>query len=191
MQNWYSRIEYLNDPFELFFNDKTGTEVFKLFKKSICICSFSKNRNEILMWSHYSENHTGICLEYEFDQEVNKGSFFEIEYCNEILTIEKVDFLDSGHLSLNIKTNGKFITQKFKTWEYEQEIRTIRLDSDYNVKGISGKFLGELTGIYFGKNSSPNDIQRIKLNTRHYKNLKYYKVDLDAHTSKMDLVNEI
>src|SRR5688572_22338080 len=91
--NWYSRIKYLNDPFELFFNDKTGTEDYKLFKESICVCSFSKNRNEILMWSHYTYNHEGVCLEFEIDEDAWKGGYFEISYNNEIDTVEQVERL--------------------------------------------------------------------------------------------------
>ena len=54
-----------------------------LFKKSVqnkldrtSVCCFSNNKNNPLMWAHYGEKNTGICLEFEFD---DQSPFEEIQ----------------------------------------------------------------------------------------------------------------
>jgi hypothetical protein len=36
-------------------------------KDSLRLCCFSENVKSTLMWSHYAEDHKGICLEYDLD----------------------------------------------------------------------------------------------------------------------------
>lgn len=31
-------------------------------------CSFSTNPKNLLMWSHYADEHKGLCIEYRTDQ---------------------------------------------------------------------------------------------------------------------------
>jgi len=188
---WYSRIDQLNDPYELFFIDNSGTEIYTNFRKSLCVCCFSKNKDEVLMWSHYGDNHKGICLEWEIDFEKMKGSLFEIDYNNEITTLQKVDRLQSGHLSINIKTNGRFLLSKFKTWAYEEEIRIFKIVEDLSKKGIYGEFPGNLTTIYFGTNTLQDDIDLVKLYSKHFQDINYYRVDLNTETMKNDKVTKV
>ncbi|WP_349393654.1 DUF2971 domain-containing protein, partial [Clostridium perfringens] len=35
---------------------------------SLLICSFSECKDNILMWSHYSNCHKGFCIEYDFSK---------------------------------------------------------------------------------------------------------------------------
>ena len=36
------------------------------FNKGYLVVCFSEKKDDILMWSHYAENHTGYCIEYDF-----------------------------------------------------------------------------------------------------------------------------
>lgn len=186
--NWYSRIDQLNDPYEFYFVDNTGTGIYETFKKKLCVCCFSKNMNSILMWSHYADNHRGVCLEWDFDTEKNKGSFIEMEYNNAITIMDEVKWTNTGHLSLNVETNGKFLKTKFKTWEHEEEIRMIRIEDDLKLKGNYGDFPGELIAIHFGRNASVEDIELVKANAKHLDNIKFDKVDLNLNTMKNDRI---
>ncbi len=189
--NWYSRVEKLNDPYELFLNDNTDTQVYNRFKKAILVCSFSKNRNEILMWSHYADNHKGVCLEWEINEKEKKDSLFEINYNNEIIALNEIELTQTGHLSLNVETNGKFLNQKFTMWSYEEEIRFIRIEKDLTQTGSYANFPGKLSAIYFGKNSNEDDITLVKKNSNHFEGIKYYKIDLDTSTMKNDILIEL
>ncbi len=188
---WASQVDQLNDPYELFFIDNTGTDIYTNFRKTLCVCCFSKNKDEILMWSHYANDHKGVCLEWDIDFEKMKDCLLEIDYNNEITTLQKVDRLDSGHLSINIKTNGKFIFSKFKTWEYEEEMRFFKIVEDSSKTGIYCEFPGKLTAIYFGTKTLQDDIDLIKLNSKHFQGIKYYKVDLNIQTMKNDKITPI
>ena len=188
---WYSRMDRLNDPYELFFIDNTGTDIYIDFRKTLCVSCFSKNRDEILMWSHYANNHKGICLEWDIDFEKMKGSLFEIDYNKDITILQKVDLLDSGHLSINIKTNGKFLLSKFKTWAYEEELRIFRIVEDLSKIGIYCEFPGKLTTIYFGTNTLKDDIDLVKHNSKHFQDIKYFKVDFNTETMKNDKITQV
>jgi len=48
--------------------------ISQFFKNSSVLC-FSESCTEFLMWSHYASSHTGICLEFEVEQDENKFMF--------------------------------------------------------------------------------------------------------------------
>ena len=191
-KNWYSKLLYLNDPYEAFFEDNTKTEVYKSFKEKLCICSFSKNREEILMWSHYGDEHRGVSLEFDcIEDNEFKSSTFHINYDNKISSIQEVELTKTGHLSLNVTSNGKWLTQKLETWEYEDEARKIAIEDDNDLKGVAKDFPGKLTAIYFGVNTSQFDIDLVKNITKEYIGLKYYRVKLGLNSGKMSDQEEV
>jgi hypothetical protein len=190
--NWYSKLRLLNDPYECFFVDNTNTDVYSNLNSKLCVCCFSKNMSEILMWSHYANNHKGVCLEFEEHKEEEiKGRLIEMQYENAVQIIDEVERYSSGDLSINIDTNGKFLKNKFKNWGYEEELRCYLFSEEINSSGEERPFFGELKSIYFGKNSSHEDIELVKHNTKHFDSLKYYKVDLNIKTMKMENIKEI
>jgi hypothetical protein len=190
-EHWCSRIDLLNDPYELHFIDRTENEVYKNFTKGICVCCFSKNMNEILMWSHYADNHKGVCLEFEIDEEKFKETLMEMKYDNNLTILDKVELHDNGSLKLNTETNGKFIITKFKNWEYEQELRITIVPKDLEKPGTVAKFLGDLTAIYFGKRTSKDDMDLVKFNSTHFEKLKFFQVDLDTDVMKISKIVEV
>ncbi|MBO3115108.1 DUF2971 domain-containing protein [Winogradskyella sp. DF17] len=191
-KNWYSKLLYLNDPYEVFFEDNTGTEVYKNFKEKLCVCSFSKNKEEILMWSHYADEHRGVCLEFDCieDDDFN-GSIHHINYDNKISSIQEVKVTKTGHLSINLDSNGKWLNQKLETWKYEDEARKIMIEENSNLKGVARDFPGKLIAIYFGINASQFDIDLVKKITKDYEGLKYFRVKLGINSGKMSVQEEI
>lgn len=185
--NWYSKIKYLNDPHECFYIDETNTNVYKELISTLCACCFSKNMDNILMWSHYADGHKGVCLEWEIDWDKLNNQLMPINYDNTITTLNKVERLNTGHLSLNSNTNAKFLTQKFKNWEYEEEIRTYFICEDLHKKGELNPFLGRLTSIYFGINANPEDIELVKHIVHYTSEIEYKRVHLDTNTMKMSI----
>lgn len=85
------------------------------------VTCFTKSKDNILMWSHYANNHSGICLEYEY----NYLGFYP----------QKIDY-DEEYPQINILKekpgdilNRMYLT-KAKVWEYEEEYRFMRLSHD-------------------------------------------------------------
>jgi hypothetical protein len=72
---WFSAAECLNDPFEFGFYcpemhingvpiDAASFENAVRTMKRMGVLSLSEINDNILMWSHYSESHTGFCIEF-------------------------------------------------------------------------------------------------------------------------------
>ena len=105
------------------------------------VFSMSLELDNSLMWSHYGNNHRGICLTYSFPE-----SFF-YEQSKIILGIDRVKFgvdplsdwfatespsLDSFE-KFGIALIVRALTVKAKAWEYEQEVRIVRRSEGAHV----------------------------------------------------------
>ncbi|WP_353721931.1 DUF2971 domain-containing protein [Dyadobacter sp. 676] len=143
---------------------------------------------EILMWSHYANNHTGVCLEFEIDdkdREKIEGQLFPIEYSNDVVKTDAARYHHSGGLAINIKEEGVFLVRKFSNWSYEQEIRAYG-SVDEGAKGREYPFIGKLVAINFGLKSSKDDIDLVIHNCTHLRDLQFNKVRL--HRPSMEIV---
>jgi Protein of unknown function (DUF2971). len=84
-----SERKLLNDPMEGVYivSDKKSrnpefvnfTKAIKNVKDKYRICSFTKNKNLILLWSHYADSYTGIAIGFKLkkasrNQQVKKCS---------------------------------------------------------------------------------------------------------------------
>jgi hypothetical protein len=69
-----SRIEQLNDPFELwcvYQKDRGLRDALRAYKEEMntrfgMLC-FSKHWHNPVLWSHYADRHRGICLGFDID----------------------------------------------------------------------------------------------------------------------------
>ncbi|MDF7824875.1 DUF2971 domain-containing protein [Pontiellaceae bacterium B12227] len=84
------------------------------------ICCFSKLWNSILMWSHYADKHTGICIGY--DDTRDNGELCEVKYSTHYpeLHVNETDTCDG------LQTfKEKYLLTKSADWIYENEYRLI------------------------------------------------------------------
>ncbi len=120
-----SKIMELNDPFEFLGMELSNPEFRKAMKstkkqlsKTKGILCFSKTWTNPVQWSHYANNHKGICLGFD----IPKNSLAKVNYVNERLAHD-------GHIDETLMT--KFLTTKFSHWSYEQEYRAfLSLDEE-------------------------------------------------------------
>lgn len=99
-------------------------EAKKHFHKVFCL---SERKDSILMWSHYANNHKGVCIEYIIDENLWKGLLFRclfpVIYENNLIDI--TPYIQSSD------TWEKFISfllplfYKAEEWSYEKEWRFI------------------------------------------------------------------
>ena len=125
-------------------------EKLKTNLESMGVCSFSLELKNTLMWSHYADNHCGVCLTYKFPI-----SFFD-ETANEILGIVDVDyglnplsdwFLQKALNDVSLKEFvrnliKKALTVKAELWKYEKEVRILRRQE--GVQAIDKKYLKQI-----------------------------------------------
>ena len=126
-----SRIDDLNDPFELLYpsfadaSDRKRLEEFKRVNmSSYGLHCFSKSFSNPLLWSHYADRHRGMALEIEIQNE----DCFEINYEPNMLLFDLQQHAKTG--GLNETDLAKFLATKFEHWKYEDEVRTFcKLDA--------------------------------------------------------------
>lgn len=91
-------------------------EIDKVLKNSGVFC-FSKLNDNILMWSYYSEDHRGVCIEYD--------PLKDEQLCELLLPLRYTD----DYIKFNYLTDQagpkNAILQKAKCWEHEKEFRMI------------------------------------------------------------------
>lgn len=138
-KNKHYKTEFMNIKYPIILN------------QFIKILSLSKIPNNILMWSHYSNNHTGICLGFdeeklEIDLKNNKNrleayqiSIVDINYSYEIPIIKPK--LKENDVTYNLFE--PLLITKHTNWNYEKEKRIIIFKSNKNKYYYSSDTLKE------------------------------------------------
>ncbi len=109
----------LNDPFELSgFNLRDPAmrafhkEQHKKISDEYGMISFSEDYRSPLLWSHYADQHAGVCLGFE----VPDDQLLKVRY-------RKDRFKLDGQTNLTKKDLINLLTVKFSEWRYERERR--------------------------------------------------------------------
>ncbi len=132
-----STIDELNDPFDLCSIDTAHpaieqalTEYITRFRRTTGLLCFSRNWDNLLMWSHYGRSHTGICLGFDIpDGQPDGGHDMEVCYQPNLLVIR------SG-ADVNNDLANKLLRTKYEVWSYEQEVRLfVKLNDSPDDKG--------------------------------------------------------
>ena len=127
-----SRFSDLNDPFELLavdINNKEYRPAIRSTKEEInnskgLVC-FSRSWSNPLMWGHYGERHTGICLGFDVPDEM----LADVIYAKKLLKLE-IDKKTKKPM-LTEEVMKKLLLTKFYDWQYENEVRLfVELDHD-------------------------------------------------------------
>ena len=164
------------------------------------IKSFSEDPNNALMWSHYANHYTGICVEYDFSK-IETDSFlwehlFPVVYCN-----ERQVFCDLGQIKESFDkknlcgiydTRGAF-SQKSQVWGYEKEWRFVFTKSD--IDNLNDIVVGKnnikidfpyVTAVYIGPGLMPkyNElIKRLKKDIRQPNSYDVYLMEISGDAS--------
>ena len=158
-----SRLDSFNDPLESVYqikihsNKLNGKELIAMHNKKknyiddklkeICVICFSEVNNEPLMWSHYANEHKGICLKFDietiFDRE--DVSCASIVYSSALPLLDVfVNNTKDVHLE---KLLDSIINTKSIHWSYEKEIRMYKKHHSndifyFNEKSLKSVILG-------------------------------------------------
>ncbi len=125
-------------PTDVFLNDDImgiASRLMARLSDRIGICCFTKNVDNILLWSHYAANHTGVAFAFDADHE-----FFKKYNCSNVvytkdkpivtgheLRATEFDYYDRrwpGWRYFLDKRADVFLT-KSPAWQYEYEVRLI------------------------------------------------------------------
>jgi hypothetical protein len=110
-------------------------------RSKIGVYCMSEKRDNILMWAHYSECHTGFCLEFDIQNDFF-GKALEVKYSEKFSIVNITEYEYTNH-----KLLADILLTKAKDWEYEREWRIVD-----HVKGPGVKKFppAALTGVIMG-----------------------------------------
>ena len=188
---------------------ETHKNKYDRLRERTWICSLSKINDSLLMWSHYANNHKGICVELNMAHVIKyldgrygtivHNAGVEVQYKN---IIEKPDYFKNrvgDYLNYQISTKGK-------DWEYEQKWRLYIIDpspmymalpykpkkgvfEDWKKTRVYPVLGGEcFEAIYLGAMMSDEEKQNvIRLAKKLNQNIKIYQMTVNPDAFKLDV----
>lgn len=120
------------------------------------VCCFSSIYDSILMWSHYAENHKGVCLKFDV---IKDPPFFDYP----LLMSYKDEYPQINFAKDSMKCIITVLSTKYADWEYEKELRVYK-----KQKGTYSFSLFSLTEIIFGCKTEEKDIGEIMKLVREF-----------------------
>ncbi len=160
----------------------------KLILERWRIYSLTPHRDSLLMWAHYAERHTGICL--EFDAAVPLiGNALEVSYQMQRPIID-------CNLILHDEEMARYaVLTKSSVWAYEHEYRILAqpLERDSapatSLAKTKDNFLdlppGAITGIILGSKVDAEKVQLMVANCQP--TLKVYRANPDDSTYALNI----
>lgn len=130
-----SSIDEFNDPFEFRLakcGDENVNRAFKVLydfqKNAYRVVCLSANFNNLIMWSHYSKNHTGLLITFDTSQILVDGQKLsdhvqEVDYVEDMILVP--DNFPAIGKAEQVSIIYKSTHKKYKDWKYEQEYRAI------------------------------------------------------------------
>jgi hypothetical protein len=106
---------------------------------SFRICALSRTFDNHLLWAHYAGGYTGIAIEIELEESEAVPIVYEDSY---ILWSDLIDQFSPEDAA------RKLLSNKFKDWHYEEEVRVISKNEYYELSR-------PITRIIVGPKTSP------------------------------------
>jgi len=178
----------------------------------LLVASFSKVRDNILMWSHYGNLHKGICLGYEA---VRSNGFDHLRFFPESFPSQKHDLMKKVDWLLRLQeveynsdypeplnrlkppTNDvikRFALRKHNNWEYEDESRIV-ITKDFVTSQLMRLNFTQLREVIFGVQVDQQMKETIrKIIEEHYlkkgAQVRIYQAKMDKHRYALILNEE-
>lgn len=125
------------------------------------ITCFSEKFDNLLMWSHYSNAHKGVCIGFDLKKlyvsiKKFRPALIKVKYTNE--------FLRTDYFTNTKEAIGNWYRIKSDCWSYEKEIRIVltnlKLDSTKQIYIPIDK--ESISAIYLGSNVESKDENQIR-----------------------------
>ena len=187
-------------------NDIYG-DTLETISNNFRIACFTTNIDNILMWSHYANNHTGFCVEYDLSS-VKKIATTNInsltKSCKKILlnlmpiiyTTQRKDITQSlNKLNLNtIQENTLWdiyrygALSKYMTWMYENEWRLVLDKTSFHNKALFFPIKAIYLGCKINKTEQQYFIDLIRKHNKSH-NTKINIYDSSMSTNDYSLIH--
>ena len=190
-----STIDELIEKIESIKND-IYLNCFNDFLSQLTISCFSSSGwNNQLMWAHYANSYSGICIEYDLTKmDDSIGFIYPVNYTNERPTLSLKDFgisitttdgnIDVVQKEIDIVPIFNYLLSKNTCWGYEKEWRIINIGEKNTPISIDFPFIKSIT---LGLNID-DDTKRIILDICNAKNIECYELSINLEDFSLDRV---
>ena len=176
--------------------EQASIEANRHINDNFAITCFSKKSDEILMWSHYANKHTGFCVEYDFSKCTNWAALitlFPVIYSKSRPHFPMSIFEQSNNFKdITVKEDNDSIISlirllliKSDIWSYEEEWRIIGLQNQLIDKHLLE--LDIVTKIYLGANISEKNEKEI-VDIAKSKGIPVYRYIMNQEQYTLDCV---
>lgn len=150
------------------------------------VCCLSERDDSLLMWSHYADKHSGVCLTFDIraDWDFFSKQLFKVEY-PETYPVHRFP-ADYGKYN----SYRFLIATKSKEWEYESEVRVVRDKENCPYRGQVHFDKSSLVKITFGHKCTAearNEVDEILHRVGNYEHVKFYVSKLKKLTFGVDV----
>lgn len=189
-----SNVKPLKEILRLYGNNKSFVDYqnkkFDEYRKELGVVCFSKNPTNILMWSHYANNHKGIVYQFKPNLFLNAktSSFNGFPYKVKYPDNRSYELLSYTKIDKEIKEQfAKELLTKAKDWEYEEEYRMI----DFENSGNKIFKKESLCSIIFGVKTADIEIDIIKCLCQKYglNHVKFKKAQFKKGKFEIEIVD--
>jgi len=160
------------------FNENINKDINNTFG----IVSLSETPNDILMWSHYANSHTGFCV--GLDSKFISQNFNPVISLHQIICqneIPRIDLFEDPIIYFI-----KILCTKSKCWEYEKEFRLVYRDFVNKSLDITEWAIKE---VYLGAKMPHLEKQAlIKKLIAQYSSVKVFECSLSKSNFAVDLM---
>ncbi|PKG73018.1 hypothetical protein CXF86_19870 [Shewanella sp. GutCb] len=162
--------------------------------ETVGILSLSSNPANTLMWSHYADNHSGICIGYCPEKLFPKSSSMVSDWLHEVDYKEENEITRNAYLlyaacgmwhsndaalSLFFET----LCIKSKNWKYEEEWRYLLPENGGKIFSLN---IDAITSITFGLKTSVETKSAVShLLKYHEKMTHFYQIVRDHSSAKL------
>ena len=151
----YSAMDPDYDPqvaLSVLLGSRIESELLQRYERGVV--SFSEQDNCPLMWSHYGDQHRGICIGYSVPER-SVADVHKVEYGGSrlVLASDVAAMLD-GDSDARGRVDEAVLLRKAENWGYEREWRLI------GRRGLQGSLL-EMEEIIFGMRCKPSAMYAI------------------------------
>jgi hypothetical protein len=129
------------DPLQVLLGQYVEEELLRQYDKGIV--SFAERANCPLMWSHYGDQHKGVCIGYSVPDDADEN-LYKVEYggCRFVKASKVAAMLDGDDIARQT-VDTAVLLRKAVSWRYEREWRLI------GQRGLQNSQL-ELEEVIFG-----------------------------------------
>lgn len=172
-------------------NSNERNKFFRETKNKYKISCFSKTYDNVLMWSHYANKNSGVCIGFEFPIEPLPKDFIICPVIYKDVVVPFDAYANPHRIIFH------WLLTKSHHWEYEQEVRAIIKENSRKLSadGIYEIEKGWIKEIIFGCKVSTKEVEKtIRLIRKNgYKNILIKKMSINPNnfSLKEDTIADI